>query len=95
MVTLEQAKLYLRINSDENGECLEDALILSFLETAKTLCEGILRMSIDDFETIPKTVDQAVLFITANLYEHRENLDMQVVEDVVKRLLSPHRRESW
>ncbi len=95
MVTLEQAKLYLRINSDENGEGLEDALILSFLETSKTLCEGILRMSLDDFETIPKTVDQAVLFITANLYEHRENLDMQVVEDVVKRLLSPHRRESW
>ncbi len=95
MVTLEQAKLYLRVDCDEKGESLEDALILSFLETAKTLCEGILRMSIDDFETIPKTVDQAVLFITANLYEHRENLDMQVVEDVVKRLLSPHRRESW
>ena len=45
-------------------------------------------MSIDDFETIPKTVD-AVLFITANLYEHRENLDMQVVEDVVKTPFSP------
>ncbi len=89
-VTLEQAKLYLRVDGDE-----EDALIASFLETAGQLCEGVLRMSLDEFEAIPKSVDQAVLFITANLYEHRENLDMKVVEDVVKRLLSPYRRGGW
>ena len=89
-VTLEQAKLYLRVDGDE-----EDALIASLLETAGQLCEGVLRISLDEFEEIPKSVDQAVLFITANLYEHRENLDMKVVEDVVKRLLSPYRRGGW
>jgi uncharacterized phage protein (predicted DNA packaging) len=94
-VSLEEAKLYLRITSDENGESVEDALITSLLETARHLCEGVLRMSFDEFEEMPKTVDQAVLYITANLYEHRENLDMKIVEDVVKRLLLPHRRESW
>ena len=92
---MEEAKLYLRITSDENGESVEDALITSLLETARHLCEGVLRMSFDEFEEMPKTVDQAVLYITANLYEHRENLDMKIVEDVVKRLLLPHRRESW
>ncbi len=90
MVTLEQAKMYLRIESTE-----EDALILSFLETARELCEGILRASFEDFETIPKAIDHAILFITANLYEHREDLDLKVVEDVVRRLLFPHRLESW
>ncbi len=94
-VSLEEAKLYLRITSDENGESVEDALITSLLETARHLCEGVLRMSFNEFEEMPKTVDQAVLYITANLYEHRENLDMKIVEDVVKRLLLPHRRESW
>jgi len=81
-VSLEEAKLYLRITSDENGESVEDALITSLLETARHLCEGVLRMSFDEFEEMPKTVDQAVLYITANLYEHRENLDMKIVEDV-------------
>jgi len=89
-VTLEQAKLYLRVDGDG-----ENALITSFLQTATELCEGVLRISLAEFEEIPETVDQAVLFITANLYEHRENLDMKVVEDVIKRLLFPYRQESW
>jgi hypothetical protein len=49
-VSLEEAKLYLRITSDENGESVEDALITSLLETARHLCEGVLRMSFDEFE---------------------------------------------
>jgi Fe-S-cluster formation regulator IscX/YfhJ len=52
-------------------------------------------MSLEDFEETPKSVNQAILYITANLYEHREELDMKVVEDVVKRLLSPFRKEGW
>ena len=89
-VTLEDAKLYLRIDGD-----VDNALIASLLETANQLCEGVLRMNLDEFNEMPKTVDQAILYITANLYEHREDLDMRVVEDVVKRLLSSHRREDW
>ena len=55
-VTLEQAKVYLRIDGDE-----EDALIASFMQTATELCEGILRINLDELEGIPKSVDQAVL----------------------------------
>ncbi|MGI6541216.1 head-tail connector protein [Syntrophomonas erecta] len=89
-VSLEEAKLYLRVDGGE-----EDALIAALIETASELCEGVLRMSLEDFEEIPKSVNQAILYITANLYEHREELDMKVVEDVVKRLLSPFRKEGW
>lgn len=87
---MEEAKLYLRVDGGE-----EDALITALIETASELCEGVLRMSLEDFEEIPKSVNQAILYITANLYEHREELDMKVVEDVVKRLLSPFRKEGW
>jgi uncharacterized phage protein (predicted DNA packaging) len=89
-VSLEEAKLYLRVDGGE-----EDALIAALIETASELCEGVLRMSLEDFEETPKSVNQAILYITANLYEHREELDMKVVEDVVKRLLSPFRKEGW
>ena len=89
-VTLVEAKSFLRVDGDE-----EDMLIAHLLQTASQLCELVLRMSIDEFEEVPKTVDQAILFITANMYEHREDLDMKVVEDVIKRLLSPYRLESW
>jgi len=89
-VSLEEAKLYLRVDGGE-----EDALIAALIETASELCEGVLRMSLEDFEEIPKSVNQAILYITAYLYEHREELDMKVVEDVVKRLLSPFRKEGW
>jgi len=89
-VSLEEAKLYLRVDGGE-----EDALIAALIETASELCEGVLRMSLEDFEEPPKSVNQAILYITAYLYEHREELDMKVVEDVVKRLLSPFRKEGW
>ena len=89
-VTLEKAKLYLRVDGDE-----EDTLITSFLETASQLCKGVLRMSLEEFDEVFKPVDQAVLFITANLYENRGDLDMKLVEDVVKRLLFPFRRDWW
>ena len=87
---MEEAKLYLRVDGDE-----EDALIATLIETANELCEGMLRMSLEDFDDPPKSVNQAILYITANLYEHREELDMKIVEDVVKRLLSPFRQEGW
>lgn len=89
-VTLTDVKLYLRVDGDE-----DDTLIANLIQTAGELCEGVLRMSLDEFEETPETVDQAILFITANLYEHREDLDMKVVEDVIKRLLSPYRQERW
>ena len=89
-VTLEDAKLYLRVDGGE-----DDTLIANLLQTASQLCEGVLRMSLDEFDEVPKSVDQAILYITANMYEHREDLDMKVVEDVIKRLLFPYRQESW
>lgn len=90
IVSLEEAKLYLRVDGDA-----EDALITVFIETAEEICEGILRSSLSEFEEIPDTVKQAVMYVVANLYEKRETLDMKEVMDIVSRLLFSYRKDGW
>lgn len=95
MITdLEAAKLYLRVDHDE-----EDALIASFIETAEDICAGVLRYPLTDFledgGTVPEAVKQAVFFITAQFYELRESLDLGTLTDTVVRLLFAYRLESW
>ncbi|CAK7037661.1 head-tail connector protein [Tissierella sp.] len=99
VVTLEEAKLYLRIDGDE-----EDTLITSFIFTAEEICEDILRFPLSEFEEIPKVVRQAILYCVANMYEKREgtfyylkNESGSIAEtiNVMKLILGNLRRESW
>jgi uncharacterized phage protein (predicted DNA packaging) len=90
VLPLDEVKLYLRIDSNE-----EDALIASFLNTAQELCEGILRFPLSEFEELPETVKQAILYAVAAMYEKREGADIKETLDVLKRLLFAYRRESW
>ena len=90
IVSLEEAKLYLRVDGDA-----EDALITVFIETAEEICEGILRSSLSEFEEIPDTVKQAIMYVVANLYEKRETLDMKEVMDIASRLLFSYRKDGW
>lgn len=99
VISLEEAKLYLRIDSDE-----EDTLITSFILTAEEICEDILRYPISEFEEVPKVVKQAVLYGAANMYEKREgsyyymkNESGSISEtiDAMKLILGNLRKESW
>ncbi len=99
MLSLEEVKLYLRVDGDE-----EDALITSLIGTAKEICEQILRYPFEDFEKIPLTVKQAMLYCIANIYEKREGTynysryDSGGVEktiEIMKLILSNHRKERW
>jgi len=90
VVTLDEAKLYLRVDGDE-----ENTLITNFISTAEELCEGILRCPISDFTVIPEAVKQSILYAVANLYEQRENVDIRAVLDVMARLLFAYRQEGW
>lgn len=90
MLSLEEVKLYLRIDGDE-----EDTLIASFLDTAQELCEGILRFPLSEFEKLPETVKQALLYAVAAMYEKREGASIKEILDVLKRLLFAYRKESW
>ena len=89
-VTLEEAKTYLRVDTDD-----EDALIESFLQAAGDICEGVLRFPLTDFETVPGPVKQAVLYATAQFYELRENININVLTDTVRKLLFAYRKEGW
>lgn len=90
IVTLEEAKLYLKVDGDE-----DNTLITNFISAAEELCEGILRYPISEFTVIPEAVKQSILYAVANLYEQRENVDMKAVIDIMTRLLFAYRKEDW
>lgn len=90
VLSLEEVKLYLRIDGDE-----ENTLITKFIITAEELCEGILRYSLLEFTTVPETEKEAVLYAVANMYEKRENFEVKEVLETMTRLLFSYRKERW
>lgn len=70
MITLKEAKNYLRVDYDE-----DDKLINNLLSTSKQLVMDVGRMSEGDFSVNEDTVRTAVLFALGYLYENRSNPD--------------------
>ena len=70
MITLKEAKNYLRVDYDE-----DDKLIQNLLVTSKQLVMDVGRMSEEDFSVNEDTVRTAVLFALGYLYENRSNPD--------------------
>ena len=88
MVTLEEAKQYLRVDFED-----DDTVIGSLLESATLLCRDVARLSDAEWEDVnsdkvwgdtyrKKQMDEirvslkaAILYATAYLYEHREEAD--------------------
>ena len=90
VVTLEETKLYLRVDGDE-----ENTLITKFILTAEELCENILRYKLTELEIIPEAVKQSILYAVANMYESRETFEVKSVIETMTRLLFSYRRECW
>lgn len=96
MISLQETKEFLRIDGND-----EDALISSLIISAKELIEGVLRRKLSDFSIIPETVYQAMLIVTATLYEERQvakdksGVDMGETLDLVRRMLFAYRREAF
>ena len=72
MITLKEAKNYLRVDYDE-----DDRLIQNLLLTAKNLVMDVGRMDEDAFARNEDTVRTAMLFSLGYLYENRSNPDYQ------------------
>lgn len=70
MITLKEAKNYLRVDYDE-----DDKLIHNLLSTSKQLVMDVGRMNEEDFSVNEDTVRTAVLFALGYLYENRSNPD--------------------
>ena len=95
MPTLEEVKLYLRIDSDD-----EDSLITSLMETAKEMVEGILRKNLTEFSPIPEPIKQAIMYAISTLFESRQvdrsyGIIMHDLTDTIRRLLFAYREEKY
>lgn len=80
MVTLEEAKTYLRVDSAD-----EDTLIEQLITEAETLVQNVARD--EDAEN-----RIAELYTIAYLYEHREEPDMKALTLMLRAILFGQRR---
>ena len=81
MITLEEAKKYLRGDSGD-----EDDIIQQELDAAENLVAAVLRKDSLDDESSPITV-VAVLYALAYLNEHREEADHHALTITLRNLL--------
>lgn len=72
MVTLQEAKNYLRVDYEEDDHLIQDLLL-----TAKKLCMDVGRMDESQLAKHEDTVRTAILFALGYLYENRNSADMK------------------
>ena len=90
LVTLEEAKEYLRIDED-----YDDGLIDGLIATAQSLCLTILRKEEQDLDGDSPQLKTAIFYAVAYLYEHREEADHKGLILTLRALLSGLRREEF
>lgn len=90
LITLDEAKAYLKIEGADDDQVLSDCV-----SAASELTLNILRCQESDFEEIPKSVKQAALFCTVSLYENREGGNIKAVLDIMKGMLFAYRKDAW
>lgn len=88
IATLEEAKMYLRIEHSD-----EDTLITNLIKTSENLCKDIIRLEFSELENIPETLKTAVLYGVTYLYENREKSDYKELISTLSYLLFGIRRE--
>ena len=96
MISLQETKEFLRVDDDT-----EDALISSLIVTAKVLVEDVLRRPLADFDRIPEPILQAMLIVTATLYEERQvskdksGVSVTDTLDMIRRMLFAYRKVAF
>ena len=93
-VTLEEAKTYLRVSSDD-----EDSLIESLISAATKQVQDITRQSDEEFmaneEKALIRIRVAVLYTVGYLDEHREEADHHALNMTLRSLLFGTRKEGF
>ena len=91
MLTLEEAKQYLRVDFPD-----DDDLITSLIATARKLCMDVARMDdADQFAASGENAHTAMLYAVAYLYEHREEADHHALVLTLRALLFGVRKEGF
>lgn len=93
IVSLDEAKNYLRVDTIE-----DDGLISSLLVVSEKLCLDIIRVEdsseLDDINDYDE-VRIPILYATAYLYEHREEADFTQLTLTLRSLLFGMRKEGF
>ncbi|HEL1838359.1 TPA: phage gp6-like head-tail connector protein [Streptococcus suis] len=83
MINLDEVKLYLKVENDE-----EDLLIGQLMETSQKLCQDILRETV-----VTDVLKTAILYGVAYLYEHREAANHKELKETLYHLLLADRKD--
>ena len=86
MITLNEAKNYLRVDHIE-----DDKLILSLIDTAKALVQDVGRMDEAALAVNEATTRQAMLYTISYLYENRNTADYHKLTLTLRALLFAQR----
>ena len=90
MISLEEAKNYLRVDTAD-----DDTLIQNILIATEKLCMEILRTDEQSVLEAEPNAKVAVLYAAAYLYEHREEADHKALTLSLRALLSGSRKEAF
>lgn len=90
IVTLEQAKEYLRVDGDS-----EDSTIETLLKSAQNLCQDVSRLEESEFESAGDIARVAVLFVLGYFFEHREDADHHALTLRLRSLLFSIRKQGF
>lgn len=82
IVTVDEMKTYLRVDSSD-----DDALITGMIEASEQHCMDVLRTEDETVLASCKNGKLAVMFMTAYLYEHREEADHHAMNLTLRALL--------
>ena len=88
MVTLQEAKNYLRVDHSEDDKLIQDLLL-----TTKKLCMDVGRMNEEKLSENEDTVRTAMLFALGYLYENRNTADMKKLTLSLRSILFAQREE--
>lgn len=90
MITLEEAKSYLRVDFDDEDEMIE-SLIQSSIKHSMDVAR------VDSEEELSKNPNGkiAILYMTAYLYEHREEADYSELNLTLRALLFGDRKPGF
>ena len=89
-VTLDEAKVYLRVDGTE-----DDEIISACLGKARTLCQAVSRLDDDAFANVENSasVKIAVLYALGYLYQNREGANHLELAKTLRALLMDVREE--
>lgn len=91
LVTLDEMKLFLRLDSSE-----DDATVETLIQSAQDLCLNIIRKDVTAFsDDVPGLLKTAICYAVTYLYEHRDEADFHALEQTLRHLLAPMREAKF